>query len=97
VKKNYQNKPFVIKKEVILDYNVKDIYDIVVDKEHYEWRKDVKKIEIFHNGKKWIEYYDKKSKRYTNFTLLAKNEYQIYIHIKWKTRIFVEIGLGNLL
>ena len=78
MKKNYQNKPFVIKKEVILDYKVKDIWDIVVDKEHYEWRKDVKKIEIFHNGNKWIEYYDKKSKWYTNFTLQAKNEYQVY-------------------
>jgi hypothetical protein len=70
-----QDKSLVSKKEFILKYNIKDIWDIVIDNENYEWRTGVKKIKIMENGNKWIEYYDKKLKYFTKFTLLGKKEY----------------------
>jgi hypothetical protein len=75
---NIQNKALVSKNESIIKYNVKDVWDIVVDNENYEWRADIKKIKIMENGNKWIEYYDKKLKYFTEFTLLGKKEYKIY-------------------
>ena len=73
-----QNKPLVSKKEFVLKYNVKDIWDIVIDNENYEWRTDIKEIKIMENGNRWTEYYDKKLRYFTEFTLLGKNEYKVY-------------------
>ena len=72
------NKPLIAKKEIILKYNVKTIWDIVVNNNDYKWRSGVKKVEILENGKNWKEYYDVKEKFFTKFTLKEKKEYTIY-------------------
>jgi hypothetical protein len=71
------NKPLVAEKEIILEYNVKTIWDIVVNNNDYSWRTDIRKIELLENGI-WIEYYDKDGKYFTKFTLKQKEEYTLY-------------------
>ena len=72
------NKPIISEKEVILKYNVKNIWDIVVNNDDYKWRTGIKELEILENGKDWIEYYDVNRKRYTKFILREKEEYRLY-------------------
>jgi hypothetical protein len=71
------NKPLISKKEIILEYNIKNIWDIVVDNNDYTWRTGIKKLELLENGI-WIEYYDDAGKYFTKFTLKEKNEYTLY-------------------
>jgi uncharacterized SAM-binding protein YcdF (DUF218 family) len=51
------NKPLISEEEIILEYNVKTIWDIVVNNSDYGWRSAIKKIELLDN-ESWIEYYD---------------------------------------
>jgi hypothetical protein len=39
------NKPIISEKEAILKYNVKIIWDIVVNNNDYKWRTDIKELE----------------------------------------------------
>jgi hypothetical protein len=71
------NKPLVSEKEIVLQYNIKTIWDIVVNNNDYDWRSDIKKIEIIDNGN-WIEFYDIGGKYFTKFTLKEKEEYLLY-------------------
>jgi hypothetical protein len=71
-------KPLIAEKEVILKYNVKIIWDIVVNNNDYKWRTDIKRIKILENGKDWIEYYDTKGKYFTKVILKEKEEYKLY-------------------
>jgi hypothetical protein len=71
-------RPLIAEKEVILKYNVKIIWDIVINNNDYKWRTDIKKIKILENGKDWIEYYDVKEKYFTKFILKEKEEYKLY-------------------
>jgi hypothetical protein len=71
-------KPLVAKKEIVLKYNVKNIWDIVVNNNDYKWRTDIKEIEMFENGKDRIEYYDMNRKYFTKFILREKEEYKLY-------------------
>jgi hypothetical protein len=75
---NKMNEPLIAEREVALRYNVKTIWDIVVNNNDYKWRTDIKSIKILENGKDWIEYYDKNGKYYTKFTLTDKEEYTLY-------------------
>jgi len=68
----------VAEKEIILKYNLKKIWDIIVNNNDYKWRTGIKKIEILENGKDWKEYYDVKEKFFTKFTLREKEEYTLY-------------------
>jgi len=72
------SKPLIAEKEVILKYNVKIIWDIVVNNSDYKWRSDIKNIKILENGKDWIEYYDENNKFFTKFTLKDKEECTLY-------------------
>jgi hypothetical protein len=72
------NKPLVAEKEIILEHNIKRIWDIIVNNNDYKWRTDIKKIKILENGKDWIEYYDIKEKFYTKFILKEKEMYKLY-------------------
>ena len=71
-------KPLIAEKEIVLKYNLKVIWDIVVNNSDYKWRTGIKKIEVFENGKDWIEYYDENCKRFTKFTLRNKEECALY-------------------
>ncbi|WP_010253888.1 hypothetical protein [Treponema primitia] len=71
-------KPLVAKKEIILKYNVKIIWNIVLNNNDYKWRTDIKEIKILENGKDWIEYYDMNRKYFTRFILREKEEYNLY-------------------
>ena len=70
-------KPLISEKEIILDYNVKNIWEIVVNNSDYQWRTGIHKIELLENGN-WIEYYDEKGKNFTKFTLKDKEENTFY-------------------
>jgi hypothetical protein len=72
------NKSIVSETEIILKYNVKIIWDIVVNNNDYKWRTDIKELEIIENGNDWIEYYDMNKKYYTKFTLKENEEYKLY-------------------
>ena len=72
------NKPLIAEKEVVLKYNIKAIWDIVVNNNDCKWRTDIIKIKILENGKDWIEYYDENEKYFTNFILKNKDEYKLY-------------------
>jgi hypothetical protein len=72
------NKPIISEKEVIMKYNVKIIWNIVLNNNDYKWRTDIKELEIIENGKGWIEYYDMNKKYFTKFTLKEKEEYKLY-------------------
>jgi hypothetical protein len=72
------NKPMISEKEIILQYNVKIIWDIVVNNNDYKWRSGIKELEILENGNDWIEYYNVDRKYYTKFTLKEKEEYKLY-------------------
>ena len=71
-------KPLIAEKEVILKYNIKTIWDIVVNNNDCKWRTDIKKVKILENGNDWIEYYDENEKFFTKFTLKNKDEYRSY-------------------
>jgi hypothetical protein len=71
-------KKLIAEKEVVLQYNVKTIWDIVVNNSDYKWRTDIKKIEILENKKDWIEYYGINEKYFTKFTLKDKEECKLY-------------------
>ena len=45
------SKPLIAEKEIILEYNVKIIWDIIVNNSDYKWRSDIKNIEILENGR----------------------------------------------
>ena len=72
------SKPLIAEKEIILEYNVKIIWDIIVNNSDYKWRSDIKNIEISKNGNDWIEYYDDNNKFFTKFTLKGKEECKLY-------------------
>ena len=72
------NKPLISKKEIVLKYSAKTIWDIVVNNNDYKWRSGINKIEILENGKDWIEYYNENGKFFTKFTLKDKKEYSFY-------------------
>jgi hypothetical protein len=72
------SKPLIAKKEVVLKFNVKVIWDIVVNNSDYKWRSDIKNVEILENRKDWIEYYDENRKFFTKFTLKNKEECTFY-------------------
>ena len=72
------NKPIVSEKEIVLKYNAKTIWDIVVNNSDYKWRSGINKIEILENEKDWIEYYNENGKFFTKFTLKDKKEYSFY-------------------
>ena len=72
------SKPLIAEKEIILEYNVKIIWDIIVNNSDYKWRSDIKNIEISKNGNDWIEYYDDNNKFFTKFTLKDKEECTLY-------------------
>jgi hypothetical protein len=71
-------KPLIAKKEVILKYNIKIIWDIVVNNGDYKWRSGISRIETLENGRDWIEYYDVKEKYFTKFVLKQKKECTLY-------------------
>ena len=43
-------KPLIAEKEIILEYNVKIIWDIILNNSDYKWRSDIKK---YQNSGKW--------------------------------------------
>lgn len=69
--------PFVARKEIVLNYNIKMIWDVVVNNNDYAWRSDVKNVEIL-DDETWKEFYDEAGKYFTSFTLREKNEYTLY-------------------
>ena len=71
------DKPLISEKEIILEYNVKAIWDIVVNNSDYGWRSDIKKIELLDN-ENWMEYYDEEGKYYSKFILKNKEKYTLY-------------------
>jgi hypothetical protein len=71
-------KPLVSQKEITLKYNIKNIWNVVVDNNDYEWRTDIKKLEMLDNGNSWIEYYDDGGKYFSKFTITGKDEYKKY-------------------
>ena len=71
------NKPLISEKEIILEYNIRKIWNVIVNNSDYSWRSGIKKIEITGNGK-WTEYYDENRKSFTLFTLKEKIEYTLY-------------------
>jgi hypothetical protein len=71
-------KPLIAEKETILKYNVKTVWDIVVNNDDYTWRTGINKIVIQENGKDWIEYYGANKKYFTKFILKHKKEYTLY-------------------
>ncbi|MDR2406713.1 MAG: hypothetical protein LBE13_01160 [Bacteroidales bacterium] len=72
------NRPIISEKKVILKYNVRIIWDIIVNNNDYKWRTDIKELEIIENGNGWIEYYNMNKKFFTEFTLKKKEEYKLY-------------------
>ena len=72
------SKPLIAEKEIILENNIKIIWDIIVNNYDYKWRSDIKNIKILENGKDWIEYYDDNNKFFTKFTLKDKEECTLY-------------------
>jgi hypothetical protein len=70
-------KPLIAKKEIVLAYNVKDIWNIVTNNENYSWRSDIANVKI-ESEKVWLEYYDEAGKYYTRFALAEKTEYTKY-------------------
>jgi hypothetical protein len=71
------NKPLISEKEIVLGYNVKTIWFIVVNNNDYDWRSGLKRIELLENGK-WMEYYDDSGKNFTLFSIKKKEEYTLY-------------------
>jgi hypothetical protein len=65
-------KPLIAKKEIVLPFNVKDIWNIVGDNKNYSWRSDISRVEIVEDEKIWIEYYDADKKYFSTFTLTEK-------------------------
>jgi hypothetical protein len=71
-------KPLIAEKEIILKYNIKTIWDIIVNNNDYKWHTGIYKIEMMENGKDWVEYYDANGKYFTKFVLSYKEEYTLY-------------------
>jgi len=69
------NKPLISEKEIVLDYNVRKIWNIVVNNEDYSWRSGIKTLEVIEDGR-WKEFYDENN--FTVFTLRDKIEYTLY-------------------
>jgi len=44
------NKPLISEKEIVLRYNIKTIWSIVVNNNDYNWRSGLKRIELLENG-----------------------------------------------
>ena len=44
------NKPLISEKEIVLGYNIKTIWSIVVNNNDYNWRSGLKRIELLENG-----------------------------------------------
>ena len=85
-------KPIISERETVFQYNVKTIWNIVINNKNYKWRTGIEKIDILENDR--IEYYDKNSKHYTKFTLKNKEEYKLY-SFDMENKIFLELGQEN--
>lgn len=71
------SKPRVAEITVYFQADIKTVWNVVTNNEDYEWRSDVKKIEISEDGKQWREYHT--DKIYTKFILVEKTAYSRYI------------------
>lgn len=56
--------------------NIKSVWNIVTNNNDYSWRSDIKKIEIYNNGKEFIEYTHNGNA--TKFIISKKDEYSEY-------------------
>jgi hypothetical protein len=86
----------IAKKECTLNYNIKSIWNIIVNNNEYEWRSDITKIKISENGKDWIEYYDLEEKYFTKFILEEKQEYNKY-SFKMENKNFTGNWVGEFI
>lgn len=56
--------------------NIKSVWDVVTNNSDYNWRSDIKRIEVLNDGKEFIEYTHNGNA--TKFTITKKNEYSEY-------------------
>ena len=87
-------KPIISERETVFQYNVKTIWNIVINNKNYKWRTGIEKIDILENDR--IEYYDKNSKHYTKFTLKNKEEYKLY-SFDMENKIFFGTWTGKFI
>ena len=92
------NKPLISEREIILNNNIKDVWNVVVNNNDYKWRTGIKKIELLKNNE-WLEYYDENRTNFTKFLIIEKKEFSLYsfkmenknFNGKW-TGEFIEIN-----
>ena len=77
--------------ETIIHSNIKNIWKIITDNEHYLWRSDILEIKIIEPHYKFIG--ASKNGIQTVFTITAMN-HTVYTNLIWKINIFEDIGLG---
>lgn len=62
--------------EAVFDSDVKTVWDIVTDNEHFEWRSDLSKIEVCPDADKFYEF--TKNGYKTEFHITVKKPYECY-------------------
>jgi hypothetical protein len=66
------------KSEIIayLNSDIKSVWDVVTNNRDFKWRSDIEGIEIFNDGKEFIEYHKKGAS--TKFKITKKREFREY-------------------
>lgn len=70
------SKPRIAEKTVVFSSDIKKVWETVTNNLDYDWRTDIKSIEILDDNQ-WLEHYD--NDRFTKFILKKKIAYSEYV------------------
>lgn len=76
-----------------LESDIQKVWDVMTDNESYQWRSDIAKVEVFNQGKTFIEYTSKGQA--TEFVITQKEECKKYA-FDMKNNLFMATGRGSL-
>lgn len=84
------SRPRIAEKTVVFSSDIKKVWETVTNNLDYDWRTDIKSIEILDDNQ-WLEHYD--NGRFTKFILKKKVTYSEYV-FEMENQMFTGVWIG---
>lgn len=84
------SKPRIAEKTAVFSSDIKKVWETVTNNMDYDWRTDIKSIEILDDNQ-WLEHYD--NGRFTKFILKKKIAYEEYV-FEMENQMFTGVWTG---
>lgn len=84
------SRPRIAEKTVVFSSDIKNVWETVTNNLDYDWRTDIKSIEILDDNQ-WLEHYD--NGRFTKFILKKKVTYSEYV-FEMENQMFTGVWTG---